>query len=145
MKKSVLVFLLLFCFACVLFCKKKSVFIDNPICPKGESLCVTRTRCGLMNIDILYLYANTISCKIELLLPIYITSRHVIESGDWFQKVWHGAPENGRPSSDSSCNVTQNIPFQVLGLWFDLKELFFLDFGLPVTEINIKKSTETRK
>ena len=75
MKKSVLVFLLLFV---LLVCKKKSVFIDNPICPKGESLCVTRTRCGLMNIDILYRYANTISCKIliELLLPIYITSIH---------------------------------------------------------------------
>ena len=31
----------------------KGVFIDNPICLKGESLCVTRTGCGLMNIDIL--------------------------------------------------------------------------------------------
>jgi len=35
----------------------------------------TRSGCGLMNIDILYRYAYSISCKIriELLLPIYMT------------------------------------------------------------------------
>ena len=32
--------------------------------------------------------------------------------------------------------------FQVLGLWLHLKEI--LGLGLTVTEINIKKSTETR-
>ena len=42
-KKSDLVFLLLFCLACLL------VFIDNPICLKGESLCVTRTGFSLTN------------------------------------------------------------------------------------------------
>ena len=36
----------------------------------------TRSGCGLMTIDILYGYAYSISCKIriELLLPIYMTS-----------------------------------------------------------------------
>jgi len=35
----------------------------------------TRSGCGLMNIDILYRYAYSITCKIqiELLLPIYMT------------------------------------------------------------------------
>ena len=31
------------------------------------------------------------------------------------------------------------MPFQVLGLWLHLKEIFFLGLGLTVTEINIKK------
>ena len=32
-----------------------------------------------------------------------------------------------------------SMPFQVLGLWLHLKEIFFLGLGLTVTEINIKK------
>ena len=80
-------------------------------------------------------------------------SRHVIEnSGDRFKKVSYGAPESGWPSSDSSwqcyymlgTTTKLSMPFQVLGLWLHLKEIFFLGLGLTVTEINIKKSTETR-
>ena len=37
-----------------------------------------------------------------------------------------------------------SMPFQVPGLWFDLKEIFFLGLGLTVTEISIKKSTEIK-
>ena len=32
-----------------------------------------------------------------------------------------------------------SMPFQVLGLWLHLKEIFFLGLGLTVTEVNIKK------
>ena len=40
----------------------------------------TRSGCGLMNIDILYRYAYSIGCKIriELLLPIYMTTNEYI-------------------------------------------------------------------
>ena len=46
---------------------------------------VTRTGCGLIivNIDIFYQCANKVSCeiRIELLLPIYMTSTHTHKSG----------------------------------------------------------------
>ena len=52
-------------------------------------------------------------------------------SGDWFQKVWYGAPESGWPSSDSSwqcyymlaTTTKLSMLFQVLGLWLHLKEI----------------------
>ena len=45
-----------------------------PTGPRGAP--DTRSWCGLMNIDILYRYAYSVSCKIriELLLPIYMTN-----------------------------------------------------------------------
>ena len=47
-----------------------------PTGPRGAP--DTRSWCGLMNIDILYRYAYSISCKIwiELLLPIYMTMEY---------------------------------------------------------------------
>ena len=53
--------------------------------------------------------------------------------------VLNGAPESGWSSSDSSWQCykmleTTTKPFQVLGLWLHLKEMFFLGLGLMVTE-----------
>ena len=72
------------------------------------------------------------------------------KSGDWFQKLWYGAPESGWPSSDSSwqCNYVLgtttklSMPFQVLVLWLLLREILFLGLGLTVTEINITKKVQ---
>ena len=68
-------------------------------------------------------------------------------SGDWFEKVLYGAPESGWPSSDSSwqcyyilgSTTKLSMPFQILGLYLYLKEIFLVGLGLTVTEINIKK------
>ena len=63
-------------------------------------------------------------------------------SGDWFERVLYGAPESGWPSSDSSwqCHyilgstTKLSMPFQILGLYLYLKEIFLVGFiGVTVT------------
>ena len=68
-------------------------------------------------------------------------------SCDWFEKVLYGALESGWPSSDSSwqcyyilgSTTKLSMPFQILGLYLYLKEIFLVGLGVTVTEINIKK------
>ena len=68
------------------------------------------------------------------------------------RKVLYGAPKSGWPSSDSSwqcyyilgSTTKLSMPFQILGLYLYLKEIFLVGLGLTVTEINIKKVQKLR-
>ena len=76
---------------------------------------------------------------------LQLVSRHVIEnSGDRLKKASYGAPESGWPLSDSSwqCHYMLGTTTKLSMPPFSSSERLCL--GLTVTEINIKKSTETR-
>ena len=91
-----------------------------------------------------YSFSN-LGCFDGHLSVLQLVSRHVIEnSGDRLKKASYGAPESGWPLSDSSWQC-----YYMLGTTTKLSTPSFLSFerlgsGLTVTEINIKKSTETR-
>ena len=71
----------------------------------------------------------------------------VQSSGDCFEKVLYGAPESGWPSSDSSwqcyyilgSTTKLSMPFQILGLYLYLKEIFLVGLDLTVTIKKVQK------